>query len=170
MGHFGGHLGSPICAPVHAGACLVKIHVFDVDKLPRRVLDATWPNLGAKSAENDPNLAPQDDPKSIKNRVQKMIKILIDFKTAGMRFLVSTGGMRNPPGGTLGRSKNSAKEYLQYIAKNFEILNRCLTRPCSAPEGRAADLIASRIPPGRVMTKMRPGGEAKEGNRIQDQK
>ena len=65
----------------------MKIHVFDADKLPRRVLDATWPNLGAKSAENDPNLGPQDDPKSIKNRVQKMIKILIDFKTAGVRFL-----------------------------------------------------------------------------------
>ena len=67
----------------------MKIHVFDVDKLPRRVLDATWPNLGAKGAENDPNLGPQDDPKSTKNRVQKMMKILIDFKTAGVRFLGS---------------------------------------------------------------------------------
>ena len=90
--------------------CLVKIHVFDVDKLPRHAFDRTWPNLAAKSAENDPNLAPQDDPKSIKNRVQKMIKILIAFKTAAVRFLGQTGGMRDPPGGTLGRSKNSAKE------------------------------------------------------------
>ena len=57
--------------------------------------------------------SPQDDPKSIKNRLQKMIKILIDFKTASTRFLGSTGGMRDPPGGTLGRSKNSAKEDLQ---------------------------------------------------------
>ena len=80
----------------------MKIHVFDVDKLPRRVLDRTWPILAAKSAENDPNLAPQDDPKSTKNRVQKMIKILIDFKTAGTRFLEPTGGMRSPPGGDLG--------------------------------------------------------------------
>ena len=111
--HFGGHLGSQICAPVHAGVCLVKNHVFDVDKLPRRVLDRSWPNLAAKSAENEPNLAPQDDPKSTQNRVQKMIKILIDFKTAGGRFLSPTGGMRSPQGGTLGRSKNSAKEDLQ---------------------------------------------------------
>ena len=88
----------------------MKIHVFDVDQLARRVLDRSWPNLAAKSGYNDPKLAPQDDPKSIKNRLQKMIKILIDFKTASMRFLGSTGGMRDPPGGTLGRSKNSAKE------------------------------------------------------------
>ena len=80
----------------------MKIHVFDVDKLPSRVLDATWPILAAKSAKNDPNLAPQDDPKSIQNRVQKMIKILIEKKTAGMRFVGPTGGMRRPPGGILG--------------------------------------------------------------------
>ena len=97
----------------------MKIHVFDVDKLPRRVLDATWPNLGAKSAENDPNLGPQDDPKSTKNRVQKMIKILIDFKTKLMRFLGRTGGMRRPPGGIIGGVKNSAKEDLQQDAENL---------------------------------------------------
>ena len=39
LGDFGGHLGSEICAPVHAGVCLVKSHVFDVDRLSRRVLD-----------------------------------------------------------------------------------------------------------------------------------
>ena len=80
----------------------MKIHVFDVDKLPSRVLDATWPILAAKSAENDPNLAPQDDPKSIKNRVPKMIKILIEKKRRGMRLVGPTGGMRRPPGGILG--------------------------------------------------------------------
>ena len=42
---------------------LVKIHVFDVDRLARRVLDRTWPVLGAKSGKNDPNLAPQNEPK-----------------------------------------------------------------------------------------------------------
>ena len=46
---------------------LVKIHVFDVDKLPRRILDRTWPILAAKRAENDPKLASQNDPKSNKN-------------------------------------------------------------------------------------------------------
>ena len=91
----------------------MKIDVFDVDKLSRCILDRTWPNLAAKRAENDPKMAPQDDPKSTKNRCQKMIKILIDFKTAGMRFLDPTGGMRSPPGGILGGFKNSAKEDLQ---------------------------------------------------------
>ena len=91
----------------------MKIHVFDVDKLPRRVLDRTWPNLAAKKAKNDPNLAPQNDPKSIKNRVQKMIKILIDFKTAGMRFWGPPGGMRRPLGGIIGGLKNSAEEDMQ---------------------------------------------------------
>ena len=62
--------------------CFVKIHVFDTDQHPRRVLERTWPNLGAKSAKNDPKMAPQNDPKSIKKRCQKMIKILIDFKRA----------------------------------------------------------------------------------------
>ena len=70
---------------------MVKIHVFDVVTLPRRVLDRTWHILGAKSAENDPNLAPQDDPKSTKNRVQKMIKILIEKKTAIVRHCALHG-------------------------------------------------------------------------------
>ena len=97
----------------------MKINVFDVDKLPRRVLRRTWPNLGAKSAENDPNLAPQDDPKSSKNRVQKMIKILIDFKTAGPAFLDPTDGMRRPPGGIIGGLKNSARVDMQQDAENY---------------------------------------------------
>ena len=60
----------------------MKIHVFDVDKLSRCVLDRTWPILAAKSAENDPKLAPQDEPKWSKNRDPKNIKILIEKKTA----------------------------------------------------------------------------------------
>ena len=75
------------------------ICTFVVDVLSRRVLDRTWLNLGAKKAENDPNLAPQDDPKSTKNRVQKIIKIVIAFKTVGTRFLGRPGGMRSLPGG-----------------------------------------------------------------------
>ena len=43
-----------------------KIHVFNVDKLSRRVLDRTWPNLATKSAENGSKMAPQNDPKAIK--------------------------------------------------------------------------------------------------------
>ena len=57
----------------------MKIHVFDADKLSRRVLDRTWPNLRAKKAEDDPKLTPQNDPKCIKNRCRKLIEILIDF-------------------------------------------------------------------------------------------
>ena len=95
----------------------MKIHVFDVDRLPRPVLERSWPILAAKSAENDPNLAPQDDPKSTKNRCQKSIEILIENKTNFMRRLGQSGGMRWPPGGIIGGSKN-------YI---FEIC-RCLRR------------------------------------------
>ena len=139
----------------------MKIHVFDVDKLPRRVLDRTWPNLAAKSAENDPNLAPQDDPKSTKNRRQKMIKILIEKKTVPPIHLGRPGGMRWPPGGIIGGANDSLFELCRYLkdimALRFEDLafasafgDRSGT-PGSAPPGRAADSIASRIPPGGVV-------------------
>ena len=84
----------------------MKIRVFDFDRLPRRVLDRSWPILAAKSAKNDPNLAPQDDPKSTKNRCQKTIEILIENKTNFERLLGRSGGMRWPPGGIIGGSKN----------------------------------------------------------------
>ena len=89
---------------------MVKIHVFDVDRLPRRVLDRSWPILAAKSAQNDPNLAPQDDPKSTKNRCQKMIEILIELRTHVPLLLSRPGGMRWPPGGIIGGAKNSLFE------------------------------------------------------------
>ena len=85
----------------------MNIHVFDVDKLSRRVLDRTWPNLAAKKAENDPKMAPQNDPKSTKNRRQKLIEILIANKTNFMIHLGRPGGMRWPPGGIIGGSKNT---------------------------------------------------------------
>ena len=97
----------------------MKNHVVDVDKLARRVFDRIWLILAAKSAERETNLAPQDDPKSIKNRLQEMITMLIAFKTAGTRFLGRPGGMRRPQGGILGRSKNSAKEDMQQDADNY---------------------------------------------------
>ena len=90
-------------------------HVFDEDQLSRRVLDPTWPNLAAKSAEHDPNLEPQDDPKSTKNRCQKMIEILIDKKGARGVFLGRPGGMRWPPGGIIGGAKNSLFELCRYL-------------------------------------------------------
>ena len=62
-------------------------------------------------------MAPQDGPKSTQNRFQKMIKILIEKKTAIMQNLGSPGGMRRPPGGTLGGSENSAEEDLQEDAE-----------------------------------------------------
>ena len=80
----------------------MKIHVFDEDKLSRRVFDGTWPNLAAKSVENDPKMAPQNDPEATKNRCQKLIEILIDFESPGTAFLDRPGGMRWPPGGTIG--------------------------------------------------------------------
>ena len=66
----------------------------------------TLAHLGFKSAKNDPNLAPQDDPKSTKNRCRKTIKNLIDNKTNFVGHLGLSGGMRWPPGGIIGGSKN----------------------------------------------------------------
>ena len=84
---------------------LVKIHVFDVDKPSRRVLDRTWPNLGTKEAENDPKLAPQNDPKSTKNRCQKMIKILIEKN----RLAALQGVARRTALGSWGENKGGEK-------------------------------------------------------------
>jgi len=64
----------------------VKIYVFDVDKLSRRVLDRTWPNLAAKKAENDPNLASQDEPKIDQNRTQNESKMKTIFKSEKIVF------------------------------------------------------------------------------------
>ena len=76
-------------------------------------LGSSW---AAKSAENDPNLAPQNDPKSTTNRYQKSIKMLIENKTNFKIHLGRPGGMRWPPGGIIGGANNSL----------FEIC-RCLT-------------------------------------------
>ena len=65
-------------------------------------LDPTWPILEAKSAENDPKLAPPNDPKSIKNRCQKMIKILIELRADVPLLWGRPGGMRWLPGGIIG--------------------------------------------------------------------
>ena len=88
----------------------MKIHVFEGDKLSRRVLDRTWLNLAAKKAENDPKMAPQNDPKSTKNRCQKTIEILIEKKTNFEIHLGPPGGMHRPPGGIIGGAKDSLFE------------------------------------------------------------
>ena len=88
----------------------MKIHVFDVDKLPRRDLDRSWPNLAAKSAENDPKLAPQNDPKSVQNGAPKLLKILIDFKRGFPRFGGWPGGLRGALGGKTRGVKNANDE------------------------------------------------------------
>ena len=93
----------------------MKIYVFDEDQLSRRVLDPTWPNLGAKRAENDPKMALQNGPKSTKNRCQKMIKILIDFKSIRMIHFGRPGGMRWPPGGIIGGAINLLFEICRYL-------------------------------------------------------
>ena len=93
----------------------MKIHVFDVDKLSRRVLDRTWPNLAAKRAENDPKMAPQDDPKSTKDRCQKTTEILIEKKSVHPIHLGRPGGMRWPPGGIIGGANDSLFELCRYL-------------------------------------------------------
>ena len=74
------------------------------------------PNLAAKSVENDPKMASQNDPKATKNRCQKMIKILIDFKIGATLFLDRPGGMRWPPGGIIGGAKNTLFEIWHIMA------------------------------------------------------
>ena len=135
----------------------MKIHVFDVDQLSRRVLDRTWPNLGAKRAENDPKMGAQDDPKSTQNRRQKMINILIEKRTNFEIHLGRPGGMRWPPGGIIGGAKDSLFELCRYLmhimalrfgdlalASAFGVRS---STPGSAPPGRAADSSVPRIPP-----------------------
>ena len=73
--------------------------MFDVDKLSRRVLERTWPILAAKSAENDPKMAPHDGSKSVKNGVPKMIKFLIEKQLAIMGLGGWPGGLRWALGG-----------------------------------------------------------------------
>ena len=130
---------------------MLQIHVFDEDKLSRRVWDRTWPNLGVKKAENDPNLGPQNDPKSTKNRCPKMINNLIAKKGHRVVFLSRPGGMRRPPGGIIGGSKNSLFEICRYLrhimALRFGDFGCRSGTLGSAPPGRAADSIASRIGP-----------------------
>ena len=128
MGHFGGHLGLQICAPVHAGVCLVNIHVFDVDQFPRRVFDRTWRILASKSAKNDPKMAPQNDPKSIQKRCQKMMKILIDFKRAIVRFGAWPGGLRWPLGGNI-RGVIICQRCLKFLMLPTSRLNLGFERP-----------------------------------------
>ena len=125
--HFGGHLGVQICAPVHAGVCGVKNHVFDVDQLSRRVSDPSWRILASKSAKNDPKMAPQNDPKSTKNGCQKMIKILIDFKRAIVGFWGWPGGLRWPLGGKT-RGVRNAQDLCKFMFCDF-FLNFLLHRP-----------------------------------------
>ena len=90
-----------------------------------------------------------------------MIKILIDNKPNFVIHLGRPGGMRWPPGGIIGGAKDSLFELCRYL-KHIAALrfgdvafasafgDRSST-PGSAPPGRAADLIASRIPPGGVV-------------------
>ena len=143
LGHLGGHLGVKTSVFALEFVVFGEIHVFDEDKLSRRVLDRTWPILAAKSAKNDPNLASQNDPKSTKNRCQKMIDILIDFKMGGTAFLGRPGGMRWPPGGIIGGAKNSLFEICRCL-RHVRAL-RCTDLGFrsgtlgSAPTGRAAD-------------------------------
>ena len=93
----------------------MKNHLFDVDKLSRRVLDGAWPNLDAKKAENDPKMVPPNDPKLSKQRYQKMIEILMEQKTVLVIHLGRPGGMRWPPGGIIGGAKNSVFEICRYL-------------------------------------------------------
>jgi len=75
--------------------------------------------LAAKSAKHDPNLAPQNDSKSTKNRRQTSIEILIDNKNHFVRHLGQSGGMRWPPGGITRGSKEKHFEDLQVSKEHY---------------------------------------------------
>ena len=111
-------------------------------------MDRSWPIFAAKSAKNDPKLAPQNDPKSTQNRCQKMIEILIDNKTDFVRHLGQSGGMRWPPGGIIGGAKNSLSEICRYLrhirALRFADLGFRSSTLGSTPTGRAADCLPLR--------------------------
>ena len=66
--------------------------------------------MATNNAENDPKMAPQNDPKSIKNRCQKMINILIDYQEGFARFRGWPGGLRGALGGKTRGVKNASDE------------------------------------------------------------
>ena len=69
-----GPLRSPKSCCGSSGARFLKKHHFSTNRTCK-------PNLAAKSANNDPKMDPQNDPKSTKNQHEKIIKILIEKKT-----------------------------------------------------------------------------------------
>ena len=91
----------------------MKIHVFDVDELSRRVFDRTWRLLASKSAKNDPKMAPQNEPTSIQKRCPKMIKILIASKRPRMHSRGRSGGLRGALGGNI-RGVINANDALKF--------------------------------------------------------
>ena len=128
-------------------------------------MDRSWPILAAKSAKNDPNLAPQDDPKSIKNRVQKMIKILIDFKTGwhcifGPDRRNALASWRGPKGGPKTQPKNYAVRCRDLLLRSWHLWPLQHLRlgvrdaVALAPAGRAADCLpqGGTPPPARPFT------------------
>ena len=84
---------------------MVKIHVFDVDRLAKHVLGRFWPNWVANKAEKDLKMAPQNDPKSIKidfEKNEKIIKIKGDKGGPGPIYWQprrGVGGRIGPQGG-----------------------------------------------------------------------
>ena len=75
--------------------------------------------MGAKSAENDPKMAPQIDPKSVKNGVPKMIKILVSKKGGFTRFGGWPGGLRGALGGKTRGVKNANDERILMFGDFF---------------------------------------------------
>ena len=87
--------------------------------------------MAAKSAENDPKMAPQDGSKSVKNGVPKMIKILIEKQLAIMRLGGWPGGLRWALGGkTRGVKKANDERKLMFGDFFFKFwLQLALRRP-----------------------------------------
>ena len=74
----------------------------------------SW-HVAARKAESDPKMVPKNDPKSIQNRCQKMIEVLIDKKTFQVIHLGRPGGMRWPPGGIIGGLRTTLFEICSFL-------------------------------------------------------
>ena len=68
-------------------------------------------------------------------------------KPPGDENFGSPGGMRGGPGGTIGRLIKRQK-FQAYIKRHLATCGWTSDTPCPDHRGRAADLNASRIPPG----------------------
>ena len=80
----------------------MKIHVFDVDKLSRSILDPTWPILAAKKAQHGPKMGPSKRSKIGQKWMSKNDENVDRHQDNLAGNFLRSGGMRGPSGGIIG--------------------------------------------------------------------